>query len=298
MNTKRLLRAIKNSVKVELPKEANERYFNKMEQDILSKIEICKNVQQSLIDFCEGSLDKEQLAVIKAHIDECEPCKKEYLLTQKLLADAATEAVPEENYFENMVDKISKKLSIVCKEAQEYIACLYTEEKIPAHIANHLKVCNECKQEIAKMEYMMVQMHKLSVPMPNEKFFQQQLYSIDCIIETLPSKRIASVESKEVSGYFTGIFDVIRTTLLQPYAAITISAMVTLLVVGARFYSSKDSIEEKQINLSEVINNSSSVARNIRQAKGITDPTEDERLQMNSTGTAKEESKNKNKRIN
>jgi len=292
MSIKRLLKTIKHGVRVKLPKEADEHYFNNMEQDIISKLEICRNLQQCLVDFCEGALNKEQSDVIKAHIDKCESCKKEFLLTQKLLA-AAAETNPGETYFDKMAEKINEKISVECKEAQEYIAFFYTDEAVPSNIVKHLKECKECKQEVAKMEYMLEQMHKLSVPMPNEKFFQQQLYSIDRIVETLPSKRISSVESKEVVGYFSGIFDTVRATLLQPYAAIAISAMVTLLVVGARFYSSKDSIEEKQINLSEVINNSSSVAKSIRQSKGITDPTEDERIQMNSTGTAKKEDKNK-----
>ena len=262
-----------------------------MEKDNTNKIEICKNIQQSLVDFCEGALEKEQHNVIKAHIDNCDSCKKEYLLTQKLLA-AATDVNPGETYFEKMAEKINEKISVVCKEAQEHIAFLYSEEPIPADIAKHLKECNDCKQEVIKMENMMVQMHKLSVPMPNERFFQQQLYSIDRIVETLPSKRIASVEPKEVVGYFAGIFDTVRTTLLQPYAAIAVSAMVVLLVVGARFYSSKESIEEKQINLSEVINRSDSVADRIGPEK-ITDPAEDDRIQMNSTGTAKKDTPDK-----
>lgn len=298
MSMKRLLKAIKYGVKVELPKEADDHYFNKMEHDVESKIEICKNIQQSLVDFCEGALDKDQLNVIQTHIDSCESCKKEYLLTQKLLA-AATEAAPSETYFENMAAKIDQRISVVCKDAQEYISFLYTDEEVPADVAKHLEECHECKQEVLEIEHMLVQMHKLSVPMPNEKFFQQQLYSIDRIIDTLPSKRIASVESKEVAGYFSGIFDTLRQTLLQPYAAIAVSAMVALLVVGARFYSSKDSIEEKQINLSEVINNTSSIANSIHKTNGITDPIEEERIQLNSTGTAKKEDKNdNNKKIN
>jgi hypothetical protein len=167
-----------------------------------------------------------------------------------------------------------------------------------------MEECAECKKEIAFVENMLEQMHKLYIPVPNEKYFQQQLYKIDNIIETLPSKRIIRVESKEVSGFFASLFDTMRSTLLQPYAAIAVSAMVVLLVIGARFYSSKESIEEKQINLSEVINNKRSIAESINgnefsihQAKNITTPIEDERIQMNTTGTAKEESKDKKKKI-
>jgi Putative zinc-finger len=262
-----------------------------MDQDTGRKQEICNNIQQSLVDFCEGALDKEQRNVIKEHIDGCKSCEKEYLLTKKLLA-SATEINPGEKYFENMAEKISDKISVECKEAQEYITYLYTDEAIPAKVAKHLQECAECKQEALEIVNLLTQMHKLSVPMPNERFFQQQLYSIDRIIETLPSKRIAKVESGEVAGYFAGIFDVIRTTIMQPYAAIAVSAMVVLLVVGARFYSSKDSIEEKQINLSEVINKNNSVADRIGPEK-ITDPSEDERIQMNSTGTAKKDTPDK-----
>jgi len=292
MNTKRLLKTIKKGVQVELPKEANEHYFNNMEQEITNKIELCKNVQQSLVDFCEGTLSAEQSDLIKTHVHECDSCKKEYLLTQKLLA-TAVETAPESNYFEKMAEKINDRIAIPCKEAQEYISFLYTGEEIPVNMAKHLKECKECKQEAIEMEYLIHQMHKLSVPMPNEKFFQQQLYSIDVMIEALPSKRIAREESKEVVGYFAGMIDSIRTTLLQPYAAIAVSAMVAVLVIGAKFYSSKESIEEKQISLSEVINKTNSVADRLHRTNGIADPTEDERIQMNSTGTAKKEDKNK-----
>ncbi len=263
----------------------------------------CEQVKESLVDLCEGLLTPEEAKTIKDHIASCESCHKEFLLVEKILKNVEKVA-PNEAYFDQLSEKISEKILGPCERAQEYIANMYSDEFIPAEVLRHFEECAECKKEIAFVENMFTQMHKLYVPVPNEKFFQQQLYRIDSIIETLPSKRIIRVESKEVKGVFAGIFEMMRTTLLQPYAAIAVSAMVVLLVVGARFYSSKDSIEEKQINLSEVINNKSFPSDingndfSVHQARNITTPIEDERIQINTTGTAKEDKKDKDRKIN
>jgi hypothetical protein len=264
----------------------------------------CDQVKESLVDLCEGLLSPEETKTMKEHIATCESCSQEFALVEKILKNVEKVA-PDEIYFDQLTEKINEKIMGPCERAQSYIVNIYSDEIIPADILQHLEECTECKKEIAFVENMFEQMHKLSVPMPNEKYFQYQLNKIDNIIDKLPSKRIIRVESKEVTGFFAGLFDTMRSTLLQPYAAIAVSAMVVLLIVGAKFYSSKESIEEKQINLSEVINNKRSVAESINgndfsvhQAKNITSPIEDERLQINTTGSAKEESKkDKNKKV-
>jgi len=264
----------------------------------------CDQVKESLVDLCEGTLSSNDERNIRAHLEACESCKKEFALTEKLLK-LSDETIPGETYFEQLSERINEKILGPCERAQNFIANVFTEEAIPADVEKHLKECPDCKKEVAFVTKMVEEMHHLSVALPNEKFFQQQLFRIDTIIETLPTKRVARVESREIAGYFTGIFESFRSTLLQPYAALAVSAMVILLVVGARFYSSRESIEEKQINLSEVINNTRSVAEgnlenefNVHQAKLITSPAEDERIQMRSTGSAKADKKDKNKKIN
>ena len=320
MNLKRLLKALKKGVTVELPKQAGEEYFKNMECEIMGKIgenceatqNICECVKASLVDFCEGELNETATKMVKDHIAVCESCHNEYMLTEQVLRDSEqvfskeVESQRTHTYFDKLPNKIDEKIHGYCEKAQEYIVNIYTDEPVPTEIEAHLKECVGCKKIVAQTETLLENLHRLSVPMPNEKYFQHQLYRIDRAVEALPSKRIAKVESKEIAGYFTGIFDTIRSTLMQPYAAIAVSAMVALLIIGGRFYSSKDSIEEKQINLSEVINNTRAVAGiendndfNVHQAKAITDPIEDERIQINSTGTAKkEDEKDKNKKLN
>ena len=264
---------------------------------------VCENVKVSLVDFCEGNVEEKDMRIIKSHLELCSDCHKEYLWTKELLSKANDTSL-DSSYFEKLSQKIDAQISTFsgyCEHAQGFIANIYSGDPIPEDISKHIKECENCRNELALTNNIMEQLHKLNVPMPNEKYFQQQLQRIDLAIEALPSHRVSRVENKDISSYFAGIFDSIKNTLLQPYAALAVSAMVIMLIVGGQMYSGKDSIEEKQINLSEIIRSTNVAVGtgdelnnfSVHQAKAISDPVEDEHMSIKNVGTAEKETENK-----
>lgn len=333
-NFKKTRSLVKNIKKLEvrLPKEADEKYFSVLENKIMHGINglSCKEVRESFVDLCEDSLSPQRTKEIKDHIELCKECKEEYKTTINIISSLSKINTREESvdeYFSNLADKITEKAfenreDDVCSKAQDYIVNMFTEESIPADIKEHLASCKDCQFEVKTTEKMMNNLKRFSVPLPNEQYFEEQLNKIDAAIDLLPSPRIAkSRQTEKISNYILSIVDTIRVTILQPQAAIAVSALVALLIIGGRMYYSQDSIEERQINLSEVINKTSSVASSIQMEgdhdrdskttlqidtatasrsrmlrENISDPKEDEKLELKTSGTA--EAKIKNKKLN
>ncbi|MFH1222959.1 MAG: zf-HC2 domain-containing protein [Pseudomonadota bacterium] len=315
LKIKNLLKGIKK-LEHKLPGAANRTYFEQLETKIASRIKdeetpiVCKDIQQSLVDFLEGNMVFDKKIEVKKHLESCDECFQEYTITKNALEDALQVNVPEEN-LAMVSERINNEINF-CETAQEHIANEFTGDPVPWKIRAHIETCPKCKK-VAELTHSIVEsVKRLSVPMPNEKFFEVQLSKIDRAIEVLPSARME--RKAQISSYFNGIMDTLRGTLFQPYAAISVSAMLVLLIIGGRFYSSKDSIEEKQINLSEVISRANAVAE-INEESGlkidqtakvsrqylkenIQDPFEDEKLQIKSTGTAADKDRDRTKKIN
>jgi len=293
---KDLLKGIKG-LESKLPSKADKKYFEQLEGRIMLKIKdaevlvACPEVKESLVDFIEGNIPANKKVSIKKHLESCNTCFSEYMITKTVMEDAEHVHVTEA-CFEELSEKINNEISL-CETAQDHIANEYTGDPVPWKIKKHIETCQECQKTVMVTKSIIENLNRLSVPMPNEKFFEEQLHKIDRAIEFSHSSKME--RHKEVRGYFTGIMDTLRVTLLQPYAAISISAMVALLIIGGKFYSSKDNIEEKQINLSDLINRANTVTSineenglRVTQIKeGIQDPSEDERLQLKTTGSAK-----------
>ena len=165
---------------------------------------------------------------------------------------------------------------------------------------------------------------KLSVILPSEQYFEAQLNEIDAVIETLPSYKTASAQRREkISDYVSGMLNTLRVTILQPQTAIAVSALVALLIIGGKMYYTRDRIEEKQINLSEVISKTNAVATGIddkdhdrdrdskttlkidtatatrnRLRDNISDPREDEKLEIKTTGSAENKDHDRDRKLN
>ncbi|MEI6092114.1 MAG: zf-HC2 domain-containing protein [bacterium] len=334
-NTRKLINNIKK-LEVCLPQEADQKYFTTLENKIMHGIDglSCKDVRESLVDLFEDSLSPERAKEINEHISLCKECKEEYKTTANLISSLSkieTKECAVDDYFTNLAEKITEKAfenrtPETCTTAQDYLVNILMEEEIPADIKKHIDSCEGCQQEMKMTEKMMESLKRFSVPLPNEQYFEAQLNKIDAAIELLPSPRIAKSQQREkISNYVISIFDTIRITILQPQAAIAVSALVALLIIGGRMYYRQDSIEERQINLSEVINKTNSIAsrakfgaeddhdrdrdhkttikidtatasRSKLLRDNISDPREDEKLEIKASGTA--EVKNKNKKLN
>jgi len=155
---------------------------------------------------------------------------------------------------------------------------------------------------VTRTEALLSGVKNLYIPMPSQKYFEEMLEKIDNKIETLPSKRIVAEEQRATISYFVDIFETLKTAVLQPYVAVSIAAMVAIVISAGNFFYSSESIQEKQINLSDVISKNAEIV-NIDDSTGginiypsaflnpISDPSEDEKLQINTTGTAKKDDK-------
>lgn len=306
---KKLIRAIK-SVGPAMPQKADDKYFESLEQRIMDELDSqCSVVKASMVDLIEGTVSEEDAKKIHSHIKSCKDCYNEFKLTEAVLINAKNIDTREEstdNYFGTLPERVStavnegSKVSI-CETAQEHIVDLLIEEPVTSEIKKHIGLCPDCQKELADTRTIMSAVKNLSVPLPNEQFFAEQLQSIDAKIEELPSHRLAVSEKKEkILSYISGILDTFRVTIMQPQVAIATSAFIALMIIGGRFYHSPESIEEKQINLSEVLNRSTIVAaRPFTTAKhrytgdSISHPDEDSKLEIHSTGTAKAAEKKK-----
>ncbi|MCX6112111.1 MAG: zf-HC2 domain-containing protein [Proteobacteria bacterium] len=334
---KKLKGLVKNIKKLEigLPKEADSEYFTNLENKIMKGLDCsCKEVRESLVDLFEGTLSKERTEQIEAHIESCCECKEEYKQTVTLISDLSKintreEAVDE--YFATLADRITEKVfedkpSDLCETAQDYIVNTYTQDPIPSDIQKHINACKTCQHEIKATERIITNLKRLSMPLPSEQYFNAQLKRIDAAIEMLPAHRTARAERRErITSYVADILNTFRVTIMQPQAAIAVSALVAILIIGGRMYYRQDRIEERQINLSEVMSKTNAVAtginpdrdrdrdrdrdskttlqidtatatRNKYMKENISDPREDEKLELKTTGTA--EIKNKNKKLN
>ncbi len=317
------LRTIIKGVKTleRMPKEADHAYFDNLQDKIMNKISPaieCSEVQESLVDLIENTIDKEKAAEIHKHMEHCETCTKNFELTKKLVENTGKirAAAPESSYFEALPGRIEQRLfeegvQTPCEKARLYIADKILEEELPGDVEKHLIECDDCAKEVIVVQKMMENLKELYIPTPSQKYFEEMLESVDRKIEALPSHRIVPEYQKVSIKYLADIFDTLRTALMHPYVAVALSAMVTLIVVGGKFFYGPQSIEEKQINLSDVIG-STNVIEDERDMTSsginvystaykdsISDPIEDERLQINTTGTAKkEDEKDKNKKLN
>ncbi len=332
---KELRGLVKNIKKMEigLPKEADSEYFASLENKIMQNIDCsCKDIRESFVDLFEGTLSKERTSEIKAHIDLCLECKAEYDQTVEIISNLSKIDTHEEavdDYFTSLADRITKKVfeektSDFCEAAQDYIINKHTEEPIPTNIQKHIDTCHTCQMEIMTTDAIIANLKKLSIVLPSEQYFEAQLNRIDAVIETLPSHKTAVAQGREkISNYVSGLLDTLRVTILQPQAAIAVSALVALLIIGGKMYYTHDRIEEKQINLSEVISKTNAVATGIddkdrdhdrdskttlkidtatatrnRLRDNISDPKEDEKLEIKTTGSAENKDKDRDKKLN
>jgi len=333
------LRVLVKSIKkmqLALPKEADNEYFANLENKIMQGLDhSCKEIRESFVDLFEGTLSKERTAEIKSHIDLCHECKTEYNQTVEIISNLSKIDTHEEavdDYFTTLADRITdkvfeEKVSDFCEAAQDYIINKHVEEPIPSNIQVHIDTCHACQIEMKATDSVIANLKKLSIILPSEQYFQAQLNQIDAVIETLPSYKTSSAQRRErISDYVSGILDTLRVTILQPQAAIAVSALVALLIIGGKMYYTHDRIEEKQINLSEVISKTNAVAatgiddkdrdhdrdrdskttlkidtataaRN-RLRDNISDPKEDEKLEIKTTGSAENKDRDRDKKLN
>ena len=302
------------------PKDADEAYFENLQDKIMAKIEPqleCCEVQENLVDLIEGTINEEKSQKMHKHLEQCEACTKDYELTLKLVesTDDIRAIAPNSSYFESLPGRIEQRLfdegiQTPCEKAMLYIADKLADEELPKDVEAHLEECEDCARELVNVENMIGHLKDLYIPSPSQKYFEEMLENIDRKIEALPSHRIDPEYQKVKVGYLADLFDSLRTAIMHPYVAVALSAMVTLIVVGGKFFSSSQNIEEKQINLSDVISKSPTnvddqmesginVYSTAHRDDGISDPTDDERLQINTTGSAKkEDAKDKNKKLN
>lgn len=317
-----LKKMIKNIKSLErTPKDADNKYFDDLQDRIMDKISPmieCEEVQESLVDFIENSLDKEKVSDIKKHIEHCVSCKKNFELTKKLVenTEQMRTAAPDSSYFEALPGRIEQRLfeegiQTPCEKARLYIADKLFEEELPSDVEKHLIECEECARETIFVQKLMENLKELYIPTPSQKYFEEMLENVDRKIEALPSHRIVPEFQKVSIRYLADIFDTLRAALMHPYVAVALSAMVTLIVVGGKFFYGPESIEEKQINLSDVIGSTRAVeddnsltgsginVYSTAYKDAISDPSEDERLQIDTTGTAKkEDERSKDKKLN
>ncbi len=301
------------------PNQASDEYFNELQDKIMDKIEPCVDcceVQESLVDLIEGTVNSDRQNKIIAHLDKCETCSKDYELTIKLMENTQEikEVAPNSSYFEALPGRIEQRLfeegiQTPCEKTRLYLADKLSEQDIPKDVEEHLTECDDCSRELIIVEKMVSSLKTLYIPSPSQNYFEKMLEDIDRKIEALPSHRIVPEYQKVSFKYLTDIFDALKTAFMHPYVAVALSAMITLVVIGGKFFSSPESIEEKQINLSDVISKSpTNIDDGIEgginiystaSRDAISDPTEDEKLQINTTGTAKKEDpKDKNKKLN
>jgi hypothetical protein len=312
---KNMIGAIK-SLNPAVSQKADQKYFDNLQDKIMSKIEgECPIVRSTMVDLIEGNLNELESKKILSHIESCQECAQEYKLVQAVLSNAETVETRGEtidDYFMDLEEAINNttgnKLS-VCELAQEEMTKELTNEAIPADIKKHIDSCAECKKEMLRTQNILSSLKELSVHLPNETYFEEQLINIDAKVETLPSHRLARVEKREkFFTYIAGIIDAVKITIMQPQVAIASAALFALVIIGARFHYSPESIEERQINLSELLSRSTIVNPGLNNIEGsnrirvlsdsISKPEEDQKLHLQSTGTAKATNKNNSKRIN
>jgi len=293
-----------------MPKEADPAYFESLQDKIMDKIESqvdCSEVQECLVDFIENNIPEKRAVKIRKHIDQCETCTKDYQLSLTLVSSAKgiRASGPNDTYFESLTEKIEQRIfeegiqTTICEKTRLFITDKLAEQEIPKEVEAHLVECEECAREVIVVDRILSNLKALYIPSPSQKYFEEMLENIDRKIECLPSHRIIPEYQRVSFRYLADIFDTLKTAIMHPYVAVALSAMVTLVVVGGKFFSSPDVIEEKQINLSDVISKNPTDMDN--QKEGginiyttaykdlISDPKEDEKLQINTTGTAKRE---------
>ncbi len=328
---KRMLGTIKSLGSL-MPKKADDKYFSLLEDRIMNNLDTeCPIIKTTMVDLIEGTLCEEDSKKIRLHLDSCKECKKEYDLTMSVLNSAEKVNTREEatdDYFSTLADIISNTASSnnelsICEMAQEKIVDELTGQTLPSQIKEHLKSCKDCKVEVERTKGLLSTLKELSVHLPNEQYFEQQLGTIDSKIEELPSHRLARPERKEqILTYIAGIIDTFKVTVMQPQVAIAGAALFALIIIGAKIHYSPESIEERQINLAEVLNRTNVLATKSNNAgfsnevesglniynataarekylrDSISHPEDDQKLQLRSTGTAKVTKTKEMKRLN
>lgn len=299
-NELKKLRKVMGTIKTLEPsisKKADEKYFNSLEERIMKNIAVeCPVVKTTMVDLIEGNLSEEEGKNILAHINSCKECTKEYNLVKDLLKNAESTVNTQastEDYFGELANMISEATTgnttlSICDIAQEKMINEEAGEPIPAEIKKHIDSCTKCKSEMAKIKTLMSTLKELSVHLPNEKYFEEQLSSIDAKIEQLPSHRLVrSQKVEKIASYIAAVIDTLKVTIMQPQVAIASAALFALIIIGAKFHYSPESIEERQINLSEVLNKSTVFAAGLGKTDSISHPEDDQKLEIHSTGTAK-----------
>jgi hypothetical protein len=318
-----------------IPEKADNRYFAEQETEIMDRINgICDEIQESLIDFCENSIEQEQKTVIENHLEMCPRCTNEYYMTRELIEKSNPAIEFEENrpdYFDELPEAISDKvfsdIKSICEMSQDCIINEYTEDKIPEKIHRHIQSCPECKKAVEETNNIIQALGELATPMPNESYFKGLLNKIDNTIELIPSPtRLANQEREGFIASLGAIYETVKSTLMQPYSAMAITAMVILLVVGGRLYFNEDTVIQRQINLSELLKNTqfaidtdsgktyedqtsgvvntvpneNTASREIYFKNDISHPSYDESLDLKTSGTAKKkiEKQQKDKILN
>lgn len=245
------------NININIPSQANDEYFSLLEAKIHSKVvDVCKDVENLLVDYCEGALDTpelfEQKQLVENHIEMCRSCSQEFFLTKKVMEIGDKEKKLSEDYYNTLADKITEKvfgnIESICERAQEFIANKYSDDEIPKIYKNHLDTCKTCQNEVKLTDEMFSNLKSMQVLLPDESYFNSLSYKIENAINLIPGAK--PVKEK------TTITDKIKTFLsfiLRPQIAVTSTAVVSLLVFAVlTFTQNRDA--NTPFNISKIVN--------------------------------------------
>lgn len=245
------------NVKVNIPPQADDDYFNSLETKINSKLaDICGEVENALVDYCEGALDKpeffEQKHLVETHIELCRSCSQEYFLTKKVLEIGGKEKRQSDEYYNALADKITEKvfgkIESICERAQEFIPNKFTDDEIPKIYKNHLETCKVCQNEVLATDELLLNLNNLQIRLPDESYFKSLAYKIENTINLIPGSKPA----KEKSPFLANIQNFL-SFVLRPQIAVTSTAVVSLLVFAVlTFTQNKEA--NTPYNLSKIVN--------------------------------------------
>lgn len=245
------------NININIPNQANDEYFSNLEAKIQSKItDVCKDVENLLVDYCEGVLDNpeffEQRKLVETHIEICRSCSQEFFLTKKVMEIGDKEKKLSEDYYDTLANKITEKvfgkIESICERAQEFIANKYSDDEIPKIYKNHLDTCKTCQNEVQFTDEMFSNLKNMQVLLPDESYFNSLSYKIENAINLIPSTKLVMEKSsfgKNVKNFLS--------FLLRPQIAVTSTAVVSLLVFAVlTFTQNKES--KTPYNISKIVN--------------------------------------------
>jgi len=233
-----------NNAQIELPNKADDNYFSNLNNKISDKINlICSDVEELLVDYIEGTLNKpnnfDKKILVENHLELCKSCTQEYFLTKKVTELNYKEQKNTEEYFNKLADKITDKIfskvDNICEKAQEYIPHTYTGEEIPKAHKNHLSTCQTCQTELLETDSLLNNIKTLEVAIPDNSYFDALSYRIEKAVELLPSYK-----NSEKTSFKTSLSNFINF-ILKPQIAVTSTAVISLLVFATlTFYDHKE----------------------------------------------------------